>query len=425
MSHTAQTLNTKRKFMSLKTLPLITTTSILSLALIGCGSDSGSSSSDNGGNDGTPVNTATFSESATWQVTNLTPDTATCYDFDTQAESSCDEDSWDLKFDNQARSVKLWSNSGDSGDGDGGVFGLLDWADLSRYTNATLDPDSSRDITSHYNEDRSGGIFDEEPWFEYNLQDNHQLFPNNRVYLITTDNSSDMTDSSVQQPIYAVQITNYYDDAGTSGHPTIRWIDTALPNTAQTKTIDASNHEDWVYFDLATGQSSTDDDSTWHIGFNRNNVILNGGDSGDSSVGGYLAATPAGYYTTQEGADEAEPVVSKFTTDGSAATLSNLTNTADYDTPTSASSWVVDSKGSDLNPAYTGSYPNLDYGWYTYNGMTHQLSAKPIDTAQGALIRSAEGNSYARVRLTEINYPDSTSYTPSSWTFELDIQPSS
>lgn len=406
-------------------LALLFSSSLLALSMTGCGGGSDGSSSGNNGNsdnDGStpPASSASFSETATWQVTNLAPDSATCYDFDAKAESSCDGDTWDIKFENQARSVKLWSNSGDSGAGMGGVFGLIDWSDLSRYTNATLDPDTGRDISLHYNEDRSGGVFTAKPWFEYNLQGKHQLYPNNRVYMVTTDSSSAMTDSSVQQPIYALQITNYYNDAGKSGYPTIRWIDTALPNKVQTQTINATSNDDWVYVDLKTGQSSTDKDNTWQIGFKRNDVILNGGDSGSGKIGGYLAATPAGYYDAKD-----EPIVSQFITDGSAATLADLTSTADYDKPLSARSWVIDSKGSDLNPAYTGNFPNLDFGWYTYNGMTHQLNAKPIDSAQGALIRSAEGNSYARVRLDKINYPDSTATTATSWEFKLDIQPAS
>ena len=146
-------------------LALLFSGSILALSITGCGGGSDGSNSgntgngDNGGNT-PPVSTASFSETATWQVNNLAPEAVTCYDFDIKAESSCAEDKWDIKFDNQARSVKLWSNSGDSGAGLGGVFGLIDWADLSRYSNATEDPDTKRDITMHYNEDRSGGIFD-------------------------------------------------------------------------------------------------------------------------------------------------------------------------------------------------------------------------------------------------------------------------
>lgn len=403
-----------------KTLTLLIASSLLALGLAGCGDGGdGSNGNNNDGNNGTPPSSsATFSRSATWTVMDFAPGTVSCYDFDTQKADACSSDTWDIKLENQARGIKLWSNSGDSGTGKGGVFGLIDWSDLSRYTNATQDPDTSRDITMHYNEDQSGGIFDAQPWFEYNLKGNHQLYPNNRVYLVTTDNSSAMTDSSVQQPIYAMQIINYYNDAGASGYPTIRWIDTALPNNVQTKTIDASNNDNWVYFDLTTGQSRSDKDGIWHIGFKRNHVILNGGDSGKGKVGGYLAATPTGYYDSQ-----GELIASQFLTDGSATTLTDLTNTAAYTKPISARSWVIDSKGSDLNPAYTGNFPNLDFGWYTYNGANHQLNAKPIETAQGALIRSAAGNSYARVRLDNITYPSATATTPTSWAFKIDIQP--
>lgn len=406
-----------------KILTLLIASSFLALGLVGCGDDGGGTNngSNAGGNNGTPpVSSTTFSQSATWTVTNFAPGTVSCYDIDTQTAGDCSSDTWDIKLENQARGIKLWSNSGDSGTGKGGVFGLMDWSDLSRYTNATQDPDTGRDITMHYNADRSGGVFDAKPWFEYNLNGNHQLYPNNRVYLVTTDNRSAMTDSSVQEPIFAMQIINYYNDAGTSGYPTVRWIDTALPNNVQTKTINASNNDNWVYFNLSTGQSSTDKNGIWHIGFKRNHVILNGGDSGQGKVGGYLAATPAGYYNPQ-----GELIASQFLTDGSATTLTDLTNTAAYTKPMSARNWVIDSKGSDLNPAYTGNYPNLDYGWYTYSGMNHQLSAKPIDTTQGALVRSASGNSYARMRLDKITYPNATATTPTSWEFKLDIQPTS
>lgn len=418
MTHSTQAFTTKRK-----PLTLAIATGILSITLIGCGGDdSGSSNSggnnNNGGGTTPPASSASFSQSATWEVTDFSENATSCYDFDAQVASDCSDNKWDIKLENQPRGIKLWSNSGDSGAGVGGVFGLMDWSDLSKYKNATQDPITGRDIAMHYNEDRSGGIFDEQPWHEYNLNDKHQLYPNNRVYLITNNSSDAAVESSVLQPIYAMQIINYYNDGGTSGYPTMRWIDTALPNKVRTQTINASNNDNWVYFDLATGQSTTNKEGVWQVGFKRNSVILNGGDSGTSKVGGFLAATPTGYYDAK-----GELIASKFMTDGSAATLADLSNTASYNKPASARSWVVDRKGSDLNPTYTGNYPNLDFGWYTYNGMTHQLSAKSIDNSQGALIRSAEGDSYARVRLDKIIYADATTTTPSSWVFNIDIQP--
>ena len=411
-----------------KRQPLIVAmaTGILALSLIGCGGgdDGGSGSSNNSGghNNGstTPpaASNASFSKTVTWEVSNFSEGAISCYDFDAQVASDCSDNIWDIKLENQPRGVKLWSNSGDSGAGAGGVFGLIDWSELSKYKNATQDPITGRDITMHYNEDRSGGIFDEQPWHEYNLNGKHQLYPNNRVYLITSNNSSADTQSSVLQPIYAMQIINYYNEGGASGYPTVRWIDTALPNKVQTQTLNATNNDNWIYLNLATGQSTTNKNDVWHVGFKRNSVILNGGDSGSSKVGGFLAATPTGYYDTK-----GELIASKFMTDGSAATLVDLSNIASYNKPASARSWVIDRKGSDLNPAYTGNYPNLDFGWYTYNGMTHQLNTKTIEKSQGALIRSSDGNSYARVRLDKINYPNTTTTTPSSWVFNIDVQP--
>lgn len=412
MPQITPTLNAKPKILA-----LVISSTILSLSLTGCGSDS---SSDN--NDSTPpVATSGFTQQATWELTKLAQGTSTCYDFDMQTESACDGNTWDIKFDNETRSTKLWSNSGDSGQGAGGVFGLLEWSDLKGYKNATQDPITGTDISIHYNEDLSSGIFDKQPWFEYNLQENHQLYPNNRVYMITTNNSDAAVESSITQPIYAMQITNYYSATGASGYPTIRWIDTALPTQVHTQTINASNNNDWVYFDLKTGQPTTQN-GPWQIGFKRNYVILNGGNSATGvnkgKVGGYLAKTPTGYYD-----NKGVLIASKFMTDNSNATLPDLTNTAAYDKPASASQWVIDTKGSNLNPAYTGNYPTLDYGWYTYNGLNHQLSAKPIDKSQGALIRSAEGNSYARMRLEKINYPNATATAATSWVFKFDIQP--
>lgn len=390
---------------------------VMLIALSGCGSDSDNSS--NNGSVVTKPDVPSFQKEVTWSLSgdSLQPNTQTCFDFDSGTEAACDSDTWDIKFDNQTRGVNLWSNSGTSGDGKGGVFGLMDWSELSQYKNGMQDPNSASDITHHYNADKSGGLFEDKMWYAYNLNGEHRLYPNNRVYLITTDNTSAATNSSVQQPIYAIQILDYYTKAGKSGHPTIRWIDTALPNQVKEQTLDATSYDDWTYLDLKTGNAVTDSTKAWHIAFKRDSIKLDGGASGSGKVGGYLANTPNGYYD-----DKDEPIKTKFMTDNKVESLANLTNTAGYDKPASKQSWVTDKNSSELNPSYTGTYPNLDYGWYTYNGMTHQLNAKPIDSAQGALIRSSDGDSYARMRLAEINYADASSNQATSWVFKFDVQ---
>lgn len=397
-----------------KPISLTAMSAAILIALTGCGSDN-----DGSDNTVTKPDSPRFQNEVTWTVSgdSLAPNRQTCFDFDSGMETPCDADTWDIKFDNQMRGVNLWSNSGTSGEGNGGVFGLIDWSELKTYKNGIQDPNTNSDITHHYSADKSGGIFDSTMWYAYDLNGEHKLYPNNRVYLITSDSTSAMVESQVQQPIYALQIVNYYNAIGQSGHPTIRWIDTALPTQTKERTVDATSYDDWTYLNLTSNQV-VDRLSDWHIAFKRDSIKLNGGASGDGSVGGFVAATPDGYYD-----DHGEPITAKFMTDNKQESLVTLTNTAAYDKPTSARGWVTDSNHSALNPSYSGTYPNLDFGWYIYNGATHQLLAKPMDSAQGALIRSAEGDSYARMRLAEINYPEATATQASSWVFTFDVQP--
>lgn len=411
MNHQVFTHKTSAIFIALAT----------TLMLTACGGSSSDSTSSN--NKPTTPTTPTpsvknFSDTATWTVDTTTIGT-TCYDFDTKAKIDCSNPAWDIKFDNQARGNKLWTNGGTSGSGKGGALGLIDWQSLKTYKNALQDPVTGRDLSQLYQVDKSAGVFDEKPWYEYNLQGSHQLYPNNRVYLITTDNTNKTTASSVQLPVYALQITNYYDNTGRSGYPTIRYIDTAMPNQVKTQTINASSATDWVYVNLATGETFTSPTAgNWQIAFNRMNVKLNGGDSGTGKVGGYLAKTPTGFYDTNN-----QPIIAKFITDNSQTTLADLTNTAGFEVASTGVTWVIDKFNSMLNPLAKGAYPNLDFGWYTYNGATHQMTVKPDASAQGALIRSNTGDSYARIKLTQINYATAGSPQASSYVYQLDIQP--
>lgn len=406
----------KTKTLS-KALAVILGTAVM-LTLSGCGGDSsGSNPSTGGGTVVTPPkpnSPSLFSKSATWTITNLAKGATTCFDFDAQSESDCTGNTWDVKFENQERGVKLWSNSGASGTGKGGVFGLMDWSELQQYKNATRDPKTNSDLSFLYNEDKNGGIFNQSPWYAYSLNDDHRLYPNNRVYLITTDNTNAATASSVQLPVYAVQITNYYKGTA-SGFPTLRWIDTAMPNVVKTQQIDASSSTDWTYFNLQSG-SVVDKSAPWQIAFKRDSIMLNGGSSGNGKVGAYLANDSKAYFD-----DKGEPIKAKFMADNNEESLKTLQNVTAYQYPASAAGWVTDKKGSSLNPQVSGNYPKLDYGLFTYDGANnHRMFANPN---KGALIRSAEGNSFARMHLTQINYPDATSPAATSWVFEFDIQP--
>ncbi len=170
-----------------------------------------------------PTAQATFTGTATF--TGSIPGTGgdLCFDFDSDATVGCDTATWDIKLGFADRDFYLRSNSGSSGNGNGGVIGAFEWTELQAYTSATVSPEGG-DLTDHYDADTTGGIFKESSWYAYDLQGNHKLWPNYRVYLIDTDNTDDAS------PIYAMQVTGYYNDSGESGHPAIRW--TAVELTA-------------------------------------------------------------------------------------------------------------------------------------------------------------------------------------------------
>ena len=50
------------------------------------------------------------------------------------------------------------------------------------------------------------------PWFRYNLQNDHQVYPTFDVYLIRKGDD-----------VYKVQLTGYYGAAGEARHIGIRW----------------------------------------------------------------------------------------------------------------------------------------------------------------------------------------------------------
>lgn len=133
-----------------------------------------------------------------------------CYDFDQLLEVNCADQSsvWDLQFDvsSDGRAWNMWTNSGTvKGDGTAGAaFGPL--------TNLTqADFASAASVPTWFTDD-TGGVFQNDSWYAYNLQGNNQIWPNYRVYGIKTDVA-----------IYKMQITGYYNQAGVSGNVTIRF----------------------------------------------------------------------------------------------------------------------------------------------------------------------------------------------------------
>lgn len=428
------------------------------LALAGCDS----SSSSNKGNDTPPPAASLFTQSQDWTVTLNQKDsddklnhTRFCYDFvngtegtDTQCDSGTQ---WGLIVDN-GRSPRFWTNGGATNPAaDGAAFAFFDWDELSQWNSATTDP-SGTNISIHYTQDVASGVFNAnitpDSWFAYDLDGTHKIHPNFNVYLITSDNSQDYAPATT--PTWALQITSYYGGATgkTSGHLGLRWIDATHSTDVQTANVDASSDSNWVYFDLQNGTVvDVPDDTNWQIAFKRTAVMLNGGDAGNGTIGGFIGQQQDGFYDAS-----GNPVKAKF----DAATLSNtldaLQQTANYSTPASAGSWVTETNSAIINPApdciMDGHRPLFcNYGLYSYNpaGLddgtgtlttpAHGLAprgANPdydtTDVEQAALLRSGDGESYARFYVTDIQYAAKADGSldangSQTWTFHFDVQP--
>lgn len=419
---------------SLKTLATV----LAAAALAACGG---------GGGDDSPTTPTTptpstnkFTKTGVKWTFELPATGSLCYDIDTQAQTAdCTGAAWDVKVVSSGRTAALFTNSGPSspdGSGKGAALGTpftYTWTQLKTYLDATVDPASNQAVPSQaWIADSASGVFTgsnaiQTAAFEYDLNGTHQLSPNFRVFLVTTNSTStDITGAAGK--VYALQFTGYYGGAtGTaSGWPSFRWVDTASPGNVLSDSVDAS--AGWVYYDLATKTKSASASSTWQIAFNRYAVKLNGGSSGTGTVAGFLSKTPAGFYA----ADGKTPITAKFNaTSNVNDTLADLTGAQTG--PAAVNAWVKDSSGSQLSPTYTGTYPAaLNYGWFSYYPTDaaaapaglgqHQLKANP---EAATLIRSSTGNSYARMHLTNIQYATATpAYTgKQTWTVEFDIQP--
>lgn len=169
--------------------------------------------------------TGFIADAATFTVNGLRSGEL-CFDFDSNSEQACDSTVWDVKFKAQGRSIKLFTNSGASGPGAGGAFGPFNDALASAlYISGTQDSQGNQIAAQQYAIDSNySGFNDSENGigsavFEYGVsggQYAHKLLSNYRVFAVDTDTSNNSA------PKYKVQVTNYYNDAGASGHMSLR-----------------------------------------------------------------------------------------------------------------------------------------------------------------------------------------------------------
>lgn len=147
---------------------------------------------------------------AIWTATIGSEGGSACYDFEQMVDVDClaQADTWDLQFEIAAggRSWNAWVNGGEvRGAGtQGAAFGPIASESIANY-------ESSAAVPTWF-EDAPGGVFTNSSWYAYNLDGNHRIWPNYRVYAVDTG-----------EAIYKMQLLSYYDAAGTSGIVTLRY----------------------------------------------------------------------------------------------------------------------------------------------------------------------------------------------------------
>jgi len=415
---------------------------IAALTMTACGSSSSSSNDDAEAAPGNGQAEAGFTDNAQWVFRPQRGDVV-CFDFDTSSDVDCSGTEWDIRMEMGMRNPEFYTNSGESGEGNGGTLGSpfeYSWTELQAFSSGMVDNNGDALSGMAYLTDTVENAFTNadnmigSAVFEYT--ETHQLLSNYGVILVTTDNSSAF--DSTSNAVYAVQITGYYGGAtgSESGHPSLRWVNVGdysndPANTVINETeLDAS--EGWVYFDLASGLAVADPQNDgWQLAFNRYNVKTNSGVSGTGSVGSFFALQPEGFYD-----GEGNAITSAFSDSNVIASAENALT--DINNWSAVSSWTADSAFSNLNPETRMTMQQgspmpqyVEYGFFTYDfagelpgnvgGTQHTLIA---DSGNGVMLRSGSSDSFARMHLTSIVYDDPSDYnSQTTWTFDFDVQP--
>ena len=405
----------------------------------GQGSTGGAAGGTGGTAGSTDSATNRFTGKATWTVQVPAAGSSVCYDFDKAVEvAGCAGNAWDLKLTTgSGRSgTSLFTNSGPSGSGNGGVnigtgAGMPTWTYLQTWKNALTEPGANQALPDRiYFPDSTVGAFSGtneigSAAFEYSLGGTHKMFPNYRVFLVSTDSSSNSTTGTATAPVYALQVVGFYGGASgdVSGYPAFRWVNRAEAGSAvRTAQVDARDQGKWVYFNLASG-TEVAESGEWHVAFSRYRIRLN---PAGGKLGAAVGLTPDGLYDADGKVQSAAMMAAT-----PESTLASLTAAA---IPATAE-WRKDGDSSRLNLATSKRNDNgsFDYGWYTYYPTADLANAAGLGATahviganadKGRLIRGGEGNSYARFHLTKVQYQDAANpRSPQTWTVEFEVQP--
>ena len=204
---------------------------------------------------------------------------------------------WDLAF----RRSNIKVNGGFSGTGMVEVaaiatddFDSITVAPTTAYLTDTVKDGVDPDQPDFINDDNTDFVFgratgaSDTGWFNYDPV-NHVLSAAAVIYAVR----------SVSGQYYKLQFLDYYDGAGTSGFPTIRYAEIDAPDpTSAGFELDASDRQAAVYFDLETASFiSVSDPATsteWDLMIRRTSFATNSGASGPG-LGGAQWGDEGGY----------------------------------------------------------------------------------------------------------------------------------
>ncbi|MEO1338006.1 MAG: HmuY family protein, partial [Myxococcota bacterium] len=204
-------------------------------------------------------------------------------------------DDWDIAF----RRSNIKVNGGFSGNGGVEVSVVLtnDFAALTEaphrgYSTDWPEAGVNPDQPDFINSDATDFIFGRDNgasrsgWFNYDPRF-HVLSPAEAVFVLR----------SVSGAYYKVRPLDYYDQAGTSGFPTIRYAEISPPDMTKVGfEIDASSPETPIYLSLLAARAVEVEDpansTDWDVMIQRTHFATNGGTSG-SGLGGATWAESA------------------------------------------------------------------------------------------------------------------------------------
>ena len=169
------------------------------------------------------------------------------------------------------------------------------------------------------------------------------------------------------------------------------------PNGISQKLLPAASET--VFLNLETGEL-VGENGDWHIAASRLDFKLNGGASGSGRVGGSLAVAQEDFYSAED-----TPDVNMFTNATANSEEEHLLGM--FEQP---DEWIQDAFSSAFGSAYS---------WSQYDPGTGVIREK---ADVGYLVRSAEGESFARMRVVDFHFPTRAGNGIERFRFEFDVQ---